>query len=286
MNHRRNLFSRIVVGIIDTGVFLNHSALSPGYAGAWADNTDEPTDENGHGTHCAGVILGRKQGIGVAPAARWIACRGINHQGLTTESALTTCAQFMITAQPRPHIVSASWYQPFGSGWFNSQISAWRSAGIIPVFAIGNSGPSCGTTVDPGNQPNLISVGATTDTDELSPFSSRGPSPSGGLKPLISAPGSDIFSSWKAPNTYKFLSGTSPIIRLLKAAPHVSGAIALLLSAHPTYGYDEVVDAISNSAFHPPLSNEDRTCGLTGAEDFPNNAYGYGRIDIAAALGL
>jgi subtilisin family serine protease len=273
----------IVVAIIDTGVNLGHTALSAGYAGAWSDpfyNTANPTDVQGHGSHCAGTILGRANGVGVAPGARWIACRGLNNNGGTTESALTTCAQFMLTANPKPHIVSASWLQPFGSGWFNSQISAWRSAGIIPVFAIGNSGPSCRTTVDPGNQPNLIAVGSTTDTDALSSFSSRGPSPSGAMKPQVSAPGSNVVSCGTGANNYVTMSGTS------MATPHTAGAIALILSANPTFDYDQVVNALSNSAFHPPLSNADRNCGLPGAGDFPNNAYGYGRIDVAAALGL
>ncbi|XP_021962186.1 thermitase-like [Folsomia candida] len=241
----------IVVAIIDTGVNLRHTALTEGYAGAWSDpfyNTPNPTDVDGHGSHCAGTILGRANGVGVAPGARWIACRGLNNNGGTTEAALTTCAQFMLTADPKPHIVSASWRQP--------------------------------TTVDPGNQPNLIAVGSTTDTDALSSFSSRGPSPSGALKPQVSAPGSNVVSCGTGANDYVTMSGTS------MATPHTAGAIALILSANPTFDYDQVVNALSTSAFEPPVSNADRNCGLPGPGDFPNNAYGYGRIDVAAALGV
>lgn len=84
----------IVVAIMDTGVNLGHEALSTNYAGAWRDpyyNTPGPTDQHGHGSHCAGSILGTTNGIGVAPAAKWIACRGLNHLGSGSEAALTTC---------------------------------------------------------------------------------------------------------------------------------------------------------------------------------------------------
>lgn len=101
-----------VAMIIDSGVNLNHVALRDGYAGAWFDpyySTANPTDQHGHGSHCACSILGRANGVGVAPAARWIACRGLNHQGYGTESGLISCGQFALTANPRPTVISNSW---------------------------------------------------------------------------------------------------------------------------------------------------------------------------------
>ncbi|OXA61994.1 bacillopeptidase F [Folsomia candida] len=276
----------IIVAIIDTGVNVDHVALTAGYAGAWADpylNTPGPTDVQGHGSHCAGTVLGTANGVGVAPAAKWIACRGLNTFG-GTEAALTTCAQFMLTANPRPHIVSNSWGSGGGRPWFNTQVSAWRAAGIIPVFAIGNSGPNCRTAGSPGDQPNLISVGNTDDQDAVAipPAnpSSRGPSSTGLLKPEVSAPGTRVVSCGLGADNYVTSSGTS------MACPHVAGAIALLLSANPTWGYDEVYAALTTTPATPQLTTADRGCGLPTADDFPNNAFGYGRIDVAAALGL
>lgn len=66
----------------------------------------------------------------------------------------------------------------------------------------------------------------------------------------------------------------------------MAGAIALLLSVNPSWTYDDVFNALSTSAVHPELSSEDRICGLPESGDFPNQAFGHGRIDIAAALGL
>ncbi|XP_035716020.1 subtilisin-like serine protease Pen ch 13 [Folsomia candida] len=101
-----------VVCIIDTGVNLGHVVLADAYCGAWSDphyNTAEPTDQQGHGSHCAGTVLGRANGVGVAPAAQWVACRGLNHQGSGTEATLIFCGQWVLTANPRPNIVSNSW---------------------------------------------------------------------------------------------------------------------------------------------------------------------------------
>ncbi|XP_021953598.1 bacillopeptidase F-like [Folsomia candida] len=67
----------IVVGIIDSGVNLGHISLTESFTGQWLDphySTEKPTDVLGHGTHVAGIILGR-HGVGVAPNARWMACR-------------------------------------------------------------------------------------------------------------------------------------------------------------------------------------------------------------------
>jgi subtilisin family serine protease len=269
--------------IIDTGVNQGHTALSAGYAGQWRDpyyNTAGPTDQQGHGSHCAGSIVGRANGVGVAPAARWVACRGLNHQGSGSESALTTCAQWVLTipAATRPTVVSNSWGGGSGSNWYNTQVSAWRNANIIPVFAMGNSGPNCRTANSPGDQPNLIGVGSTTNTDAMSSFSSRGPGTSVQQKPEVSAPGSNIVSCGTGASNYATMSGTS------MATPHVAGAVCLLRSAHPTWTYAQVLSALQTRAVHPTLSTADRNCGLPGSGNFPNYAFGHGRIDVAAAI--
>ncbi|XP_035702626.1 bacillopeptidase F-like [Folsomia candida] len=203
-----------VVCIIDTGVNLGHVALADAYGGAWSDpyyNTAGPTDQQGHGSHCAGTVLGRANGVGVAPAAQWVACRGLNHQGSGTEANLISCGQWVLTANPRPNIVSNSWGGGAGDPFYNTVVSAWRSAGIIPVFAIGGSGANCRTVGSPGDQPNLISVGATTNTDAMATFSGRGPTAAGALKPEVSAPGNNIVSCGTGANNYVTMSGTSMV---------------------------------------------------------------------------
>jgi subtilisin family serine protease len=70
------------------------------------------------------------------------------------------------------------------------------------------------------------------------------------------------------------------------ATPHVAGAAALLLGANPNWSFQQVFTALTTTGAHPNLSNSDRNCGLPDGSEFPNHAYGHGRIDVAAALGL
>src|SRR5207253_8708320 len=148
------------------------------------------------------------------------------------------------------------------------------------VVAAGNSGPPCSTVVDP---PSLYAASYTvgaldTGTDNIASFSSRGPvtiDGSGRIKPDITAPGNPTRSSTNASdNSYAFFSGTS------MATPHISGAMALLWCALPglRHQIDTSRTALNNAAVH--IASTD--CGTAGP---PNNGYGWGRVDIAAALG-
>lgn len=74
------------------------------------------------------------------------------------------------------------------------------------------------------------------------------------------------------------MSGTS------MAAPHVSGAVALLLAKNPSWGFDEVFAALTSYAARPRVTIGDRNCGLPTEDEFPNNAWGWGRIDVYAAI--
>jgi len=277
--------SNQVVCIIDTGVAIGHTALNAGYAGAWRDpyySTSGPTDQQGHGSHCAGSAVGRANGVGVAPGARWTACRGLNHQGSGTEANLVNCGQWVLTSSPRATVVSNSWGGGTGSTFYNSVISSWNNAGITPVFAIGNSGPGCGTAGSPGDQANVISVGATTNSNNaMASFSSRGPARGSNLlKPEVSAPGNQIVSCGTGASNYVTMSGTS------MATPHVAGAVALVRQCLSTTSLATIKNALYTSAATPSLTAADRACGLvTPGVDFPNCAYGYGKIDVGRAVG-
>jgi len=270
----------VIVGIIDTGVYLDHEGLKDAYAGAWEDpyyNTPTPDDTQSHGTHCMGSVLGRTRGTGVAPAATWIACRGLDNSGSGYESDLLGCAQWMLDgADPLPHIVTNSWGGGSGDVWYNDAMRAWIVADIIPVFALGNSGSSCGSANSPGDQNYCIGVGSTDINDEVSYFSSRGPTRYM-LKPEVSAPGEDIVSCGNMnPTQYTTKSGTS------MATPHTAGAIALILSVNPDMGFNEVMDLLKETGDHPPVSQTDIACG--DGQEWPNNAFGHGRINCLTAL--
>ncbi len=265
-------------------------------------SSSEPCDDHGHGTHTAGTIAGSDGGsneIGVAPEAKWIGCRNME-SGTGRPSTYTECFQFFMAPHDlngenpdpslAPDVVSNSWACPLGAppsgedcdvDSFKTTIENMRAAGIIIVVSAGNSGSACSTLHSPPAYLDAAtSVGATSDSDEIASFSSRGPVTRDGsnrLKPDISAPGVSIRSS-RPGNAYGFSSGTS------MAAPHVAGAVALLLNARPTLkgNVDGIEEALFSTATERTTTTQD--CGGVLGSAVPNNTYGYGRLDILSAV--
>ncbi|GLD95494.1 hypothetical protein PINS_up004171 [Pythium insidiosum] len=283
----------VVVGAIDTGVLSTHEAIKANFRGnyGWYDPAQKkptPYDDNGHGTHVIGTIAGAN-GIGVAPGATWMMCRGCTSQGCS-EADLLACAQFMTCptdtsgnnkdCSKAPKVVSNSWGGGQGDTFYDGAISAWQAAGIVPVFANGNEGPDCKTASSPGDNKNVIAVGATDVNDGLGSFSSKGPSVGGLIKPEVSAPGVNVRSSWNSGNSgYNTISGTS------MATPHVSGVVTLLLKAKPGLTFDQVRDALTKGVDTASLKSTGYTCGGTSDTTFPNNQYGFGRVNAAKVVG-
>jgi subtilisin family serine protease len=301
------LGSGIVVANVDTGVQFDHPALVNQYRGNlgggtfdhnynWWDPTgicgDEPCDNAGHGTHTMGTMVGGDgpgpftPDIGVAPGANWIAAKGCEDFGCS-DVALLSAGQFILAPtdldgnnpdpSKRPDIVNNSWGGGPGDEFYLDIVQAWRAAGIIPVFSAGNAGPSCESGGSPGDFLESFSVGATDSDDVIADFSSRGPSPFGKVNPDVAAPGVDVLSSVPGDGYDGTFSGTS------MAAPHVAGTLALMLSAELALigDFDSATTAVRDTA----LDILDDQCG--GAEDGdPNNVYGDGRIDAAAAVAL
>ncbi|HWH24306.1 MAG TPA: S8 family serine peptidase, partial [Candidatus Limnocylindria bacterium] len=294
----------IVVGNIDSGVQYDHPALVGQYRGRlsgggynhdfnWYDPTGTctgaPCDNNGHGTHTMGTIVGddgSTNQIGVAPGARWIAAKGC--EGVScSRTHLLKSAQWILAPCPigtapgapacdaskRPHVVNNSWGGGPGNDWYLSMVNAWAAAGIMPVFANGNEGPACSTSGSPGDYGQSYSAGAFESSNEIAYFSSRGPSAFGGIKPDIAAPGANIRSSTPG-GGYAAFDGTS------MAAPHVAGAVALLWSASPPLRGD--IGATRGLLDGAAIDVNQTTCGGTAAK---NNVWGEGRLDVAAAYG-
>jgi serine protease AprX len=313
-----------VVGGADTGYLWSHNALKPhyrGWNGATADHnfnwhdsihnsagnpcgndSTQPCDDDGHGTHTVGTATGDDGAgnqIGMAPGAKWIGCRNMD-EGDGTPARYAECFQFFLAPYPvggtpaqgdttkAPDVTTNSWGCPASEGcnsgtWtiIQQAMQANRAAGIVTVVAAGNSGSSCSTISDaPSFFPEAFTVGAlTTSTDSIASFSSRGPVTADGSnrrKPDISAPGTGTRSAFNSSvSSYASLSGTS------MATPHVAGAVALVISVQPKLrGQVATIEGIiEDSAVHLP----DSTCSISGV---PNNKFGYGRLDVKAAADM
>ena len=290
----------MVVANIDTGVQYDHPALVRQYRGnngngtyTHTGNFSDPTgvcgaapcDNNGHGSHTMGTMVGETSDlvnkVGVAPAAKWIACKGCATNSCAS-SALTTCAQVLLdpngdgSGNDQPDVANNSWGGGGGNSWYSSYVSSWRAAGIFPAFSNGNSGPNCSTAGSPGDYPESFAAGATDSNDVIASFSSRGPSAFGSIiKPDVSAPGVSIRSSVPT-NSYAFYSGTS------MASPHVAGVVALLWSVAPSYrgnigGTESILESTAVGL------TTTQSCGGVSGSSVPNNTYGRGRIDALAA---
>ncbi len=311
-----------VVGGMDTGYEWDHPALRPQYRGAqrgvvqhdynWHDaihsggplhcpsDSPEPCDGDlsGHGTHTMGTAVGddgRGNQIGVAPDALWIGCRCWEQRFRTRLSYVTECLEWFIApttvqgmnADPAmaPHAITNSWVCDPAEGCTDPNVLLQvvenvRAAGIVVVAGAGNDGPECTTVVyPPAIYGASFSVGATTSTDAIAVFSSRGPvlvDGSARMKPDISAPGQNVRSSIPGGGFQGGWNGTS------MATPHVSGAVALLVSAVPALAgqVEEIEDILRTSAV--PLTTAEG-CGGDSEFAVPNNTFGHGRLDVWAA---
>lgn len=277
----------IVIGSLDTGVDALHPDLSASYRGgsnSWFDPHGEhasPHDAAGHGTQTMGIMVGGSSGgasIGMAPGARWIAVKQFNDAGTASYSQIHLGFQWMLDpdANPdtddAPHVVNASWGFGGATGQciteFSDDIQMLRAAGIAVVFSAGNDGPTVGSSVSPANNAQVFSVGAVNDTLTVADFSSRGPSGCDGtLFPSLVAPGVNVVTSdlsFGGLPLYMNVAGTS------FAAPHASGAMALLAGAFPNATVAQLEEALRGSA--APV-------GVGGTD----NSYGHGVVDVLAA---
>lgn len=287
----------ITIANIDTGVDYTHPALTKHYRGYRADGTvendynwfdannrcgDVPCDSEGHGTHTMGSMVGAdgEDHIGVAPGATWIAANGC----CPNDSALINSAEWMLAPTTvdgqdpdpgkRPHIINNSWgsSSPSNDPFLEAIQQAWMDSGIFAVWSNGNSGPGCETNGSPGSRTLSYSVGAHDVDNVVGEFSSRGPGQDGTIKPNISAPGVAVRSSFPG-GGYVLGDGTS------MAAPHVSGAVALLWAGSPALiGDVEVTRALLDGT---AIDTPDDQCGGTPEN---NNVYGEGRLDALALL--
>lgn len=264
------------VAIVDTGIaphkdFIEGGNRVTGFAD-FINQRAEPYDDNGHGTHVAGIIGGngfssKGKYVGVAPDCNFIGVKVLDHRGDGNISDVLAGLQWIMDNRKKYNIRivnisvgTASKDNLDENSLLVQGVNAVWDHGIVVVVAAGNNGPGPMSISTPGISRKVITVGSSDDNIAVEVFGSgrskdysgRGPTPFCIKKPDIVAPGSNIIScnisrysakakngdvklsTYDAPMMYTIKSGTS------MATPVVSGAIALLLSAHPELTNREV----------------------------------------------
>ena len=257
----------IKVAIIDTGIDKDHPDLTVagGQNFVTIRGTVDPSkwdDDNGHGTHVAGIVAALDNAIGVvgvAPGASLYAVKVLDKRGSGYLSAVINGIQWAITNGMQVINMSLGTTSDIQS--FHDACDLAKEHGIVVVAAAGNSGD---TDPDddvnyPGRYSSVIAVAATDSGDVRAYWSSDG------IEVAVSAPGVNINSTYKG-GGYAVLSGTS------MASPHVAGTVALILFAQPSSSPDDVKAKLQSTA---------HDLGPAGWDRY----YGTGLIDAAAAVG-
>lgn len=233
----------ITIGILDTGIDYNHPDLGQGFGAGFkvsagydfVNEDDDPMDDHGHGTHVAGIAAANGPTFkGVAPDATLIAYKVLNNYGYGYDSWILAGIERCVDPDQDPttddaiDVVNMSLGRPPDPQEpLSMAVNNAIAKGVVFCIAAGNRGDYL--TIDaPGTAENAITVGATDNYHQTAPFSSKGPTENFQLKPDVSAPGTDIHSTFLN-QQYQSFSGTS------MAAPHVAGAVALLLEKNPHF---------------------------------------------------
>ncbi|MHB8585821.1 MAG: S8 family serine peptidase [Thermoplasmatota archaeon] len=302
--------SGVKIAVIDTGIDANH----PEFAGLhveWADlvnNRPDPYDDNGHGTHVAGILEARGNwktlfsGFylqGVARGADLIVIKAIGADGKGDEATVARAVDLAVQDGADVIVLSlgGGTVPVFGTDTERAVNDAVNS-GVFVVAAAGNAeGNSTCEVTSPASVPHVIAVGAVDSSGTIASFSCQQPSQSGvpalgtapesdpDQKPEVIAPGVNVLGAWCSEpdqctnaNEYVEASGTS------QAAPFVGGIIALVLQGHPelrrssgkgSAAIEQVKQAI--------MVTSEKIGPLQGKSDTSHDPkYGYGLIQAKA----
>jgi subtilisin family serine protease len=246
--------STVKVAILDTGIDYTHPDLAGNVKGGINTITPAKTymDDNGHGTHVAGITaaLNNTVGvIGVGPQISLYAVKALDRRGSGYLSDIIEGLQWSI--DNKMQVINMSLGSSSDNLSFHQAVQAVYQAGIIQVAAAGNDG-AYNTVNYPAKYPEVIAVSAVDANGQLASFSSYGP------EITIAAPGVNIYSTYKG-GVYKTLNGTS------MAAPHVTGTVALKLT-QGIYTPDQIKIILQNTAENLNLNSSAQGAGLVDAE--------------------
>ncbi|WP_456468630.1 S8 family serine peptidase [Archaeoglobus sp.] len=253
----------VIVAVLDSGVDYNHEDLAgrviKGYD--FVNDDNNPMDDNGHGTHVAGIIgaiMDNNKGIAGIAQVEILAVKVLNNELLGTwddiaegvnysadHGAKIISMSFSSFIEPSPAVKKACRY-------------AYYTKGSLLVASVGNEGREAQKY--PAAYDEVIAVGAIDSDNQLAPFSNYG------SHVELVAPGVNILST--VPNNgYNTMSGVS------MAVPHVSGVVALVWSQNPSLSNQKVREILRNTAVD---------LGSSGWDKY----YGYGKVNAYAAVTL
>lgn len=247
------------VAVMDTGIDMNHPDLNVTGGVNIINAVKSPDDDNGHGTHVAGIVAAQDNSIGtvgVAPNVNLYAIKVLDRKGSGYTSNVIAGIEWAIENDIK--IINMSLGSDYKSDSLEVAIGSAAGAGIIVIAAAGNDS----SAVDyPAAFDNTIAVSATDQADELANFSSRGPQVD------VAAPGVSIYSTYKN-GEYRTFNGTS------MATPHVAGVIALMVENEPALD----INGIKADKLQAACTD----IGKAGKDE----NFGYGLIDAAKAGGI
>ncbi|WP_373895803.1 S8 family peptidase [Virgibacillus sp. CBA3643] len=267
----------VTIAVIDTGIYPHADLTEPDNRiiafKDFINDQEEPYDDNGHGTHCAGDAAGngnQSDGLYIAPAseASVIGVKVLDQNGAGRLSAIIEGITWCMEHKEEYNIqilslsLGAQAYESYRDDPLAQAVQeAWHN-GIVVCAAAGNNGPEQKTISTPAINPFIITVGSTNDQDtdtrsddHIADYSGRGPTIDSLIKPDIYAPGTDIISllapesalEQQSPEQivdehYLQLSGTS------MATPICAGVIAQMLQANPNLSPNDVKSILQTTA--------------------------------------
>ena len=249
--------SGVIIAVIDTGIQLNHpdlvSNIVSGYDFTNGDSVAD--DDNGHGTHVAGIASAMSNGVGTIGAgysARLMPVKVLNASGYGYLSDVAKGIYF--AADNGARVINMSLGSSYDSDILRNAVLYASRKGVLLVAAAGNDyGSPCSY---PAAYSSVVCVVATDSNNRLASFSNIGGE--------LAAPGVSNYSTYKG-STYKYLSGTS------MASPHVAGAAAVIMSACTDCTTTEVRDILRNNSVD---------LGEVGQDII----FGYGLVDLVSSI--
>ncbi|TML38026.1 MAG: hypothetical protein E6G27_15930, partial [Actinobacteria bacterium] len=256
------------VGVVDTGVDLNHPDLAGKLVTPCFNSTDGSgvlksgcADDNGHGTHVTGIMAADANDgigtVGVAPNAKIYMCKAMDSNGQGYTSDEVACVDELISKRDvyNLRVINLSLGSSMSSMSEQTAMDAAANAGILVLAAAGNDGSA---QVDyPAGYPSVVSVGATDRNDGHAYYSNAN------SKVEVSAPGTDIWST--VPGSYGRKSGTS------MATPHAAAVAALIYWKTGSTG----------AALRNLLDGAADDLGAPGRDP----QFGFGRVNLCKAMG-